>query len=64
MKKKNEHEDTANFTNVEDVRPKRHYTDVELFAGAGGLALGLEFAGFVNEYCKRIYGQNLLFRRW
>lgn len=51
MKKKNEHEDTANFTNVEDVRPKRHYTDVELFAGAGGLALGLEFAGFDNRLC-------------
>lgn len=51
MKKKNEHEDTADFTNVEDVRPKRHYTDVELFAGAGGLALGLEFAGFDNQLC-------------
>lgn len=26
--------------------PKRHYTSVELFAGAGGLALGMEKAGF------------------
>ncbi|MBQ6471415.1 MAG: DNA (cytosine-5-)-methyltransferase [Victivallales bacterium] len=26
--------------------PKRPYTDIELFAGAGGLALGLEMAGF------------------
>lgn len=28
------------------VRPRRPYTSVELFAGAGGLALGLERAGF------------------
>jgi DNA (cytosine-5)-methyltransferase 1 len=28
------------------TKPKRRYTDIELFAGAGGLALGLEKAGF------------------
>ena len=28
------------------VRPKRDYTSIELFAGAGGLALGMELAGF------------------
>lgn len=29
-----------------DVAPRRAYTSVELFAGAGGLALGMEKAGF------------------
>jgi len=28
------------------TKPKRRYTNIELFAGAGGLALGLEKAGF------------------
>ena len=28
------------------VRPLRPYTSIELFAGAGGLALGMEKAGF------------------
>ena len=31
---------------VSEVKPNRTYTAVELFAGAGGLALGLEKAGF------------------
>ena len=31
------------------TKPKRKYTDIELFAGAGGLALGLEKLGF--ELC-------------
>ena len=32
----------------EDESPLRRYTSIELFAGAGGLALGLEKAGLSN----------------
>lgn len=38
------------------VKPLRNYSSVELFAGAGGLALGMEMAGFnhvlLNEFNK------------
>jgi DNA (cytosine-5)-methyltransferase 1 len=34
------------FVEVRNIKPNRNYTSVELFAGAGGLALGLEKAGF------------------
>ena len=33
-------------TNSEDIKPIKNFTSIELFAGAGGLALGLEKAGF------------------
>ena len=34
------------FVNITNVIPNKIYNSVELFAGAGGLALGLENAGF------------------
>ncbi len=35
-----------NYVDISNVLANRQYTAVELFAGAGGLALGLEEAGF------------------
>ncbi|MGD9474351.1 MAG: DNA (cytosine-5-)-methyltransferase [Eubacteriaceae bacterium] len=36
----------GDFVDVSTVKAKRNYRSLELFAGAGGLALGLEKAGF------------------
>lgn len=51
-------EDTYLDVQYSNIRPKRQYNVVELFAGAGGLALGLEKAGFntvglveIDKYC-------------
>lgn len=54
-KKKNDKKENNNqlisesqleFVDVNSVKANREYKSVELFAGAGGLALGLELAGF------------------
>lgn len=37
------------YVDVSNVKAKRAYNSVELFAGAGGLALGLEQAGFCEK---------------
>lgn len=37
---------TSNWEEELTTRPIRKYTSIELFAGAGGLALGMEMAGF------------------
>lgn len=34
------------FVDVTNIQPKQNYSVLELFAGAGGLGLGLEYAGF------------------
>jgi len=36
----------SNWQQEEQVKPLRNYRSIELFAGAGGLAIGLEKAGF------------------
>lgn len=37
------------YVDTSKVKPKKNYNVVELFAGAGGLALGLEEAGFTDK---------------
>lgn len=44
----------SNWENELQTRPLRQYTSVELFAGAGGLALGLEMAGFKHVLLNEI----------
>ena len=39
---------TTNWDEEKEVIPCRNFTSIELFAGGGGLALGLEKAGFQN----------------
>ncbi|BDS10832.1 DNA cytosine methyltransferase [Aureispira anguillae] len=36
----------TNWTDFTKIKPKRKYTSIELFAGAGGMAIGMEKAGF------------------
>ncbi len=47
---------STDWLNESTVKPTRYYTSVELFAGGGGLALGMEKAGFhhilLNEFDK------------
>lgn len=48
-KMKKNHSQEAKFVDVSGVVARRPYNSVELFAGAGGLALGLEKAGFKEQ---------------
>jgi DNA (cytosine-5)-methyltransferase 1 len=54
----------SNWGKEEQIKPSRSYTSIELFAGAGGLALGFEKAGFdvalLNELDK--HASNTLIR--
>ena len=47
---------TSNWDNFIKIKPKRKYTSIELFAGAGGMAIGMEKAGIkhvlLNEFEK------------
>ncbi|MGY3776312.1 DNA cytosine methyltransferase [Helcococcus sueciensis] len=36
------------FSSTDNIKPKVKYKSIELFAGAGGMALGIEQAGFEN----------------
>lgn len=46
VKKDKAQDNMVEYVDVSDVIPNREFSSVELFAGAGGLALGLEKAGF------------------
>ena len=47
---------SSKWNSEKNIKPDRVYKSIELFAGAGGLALGLEKAGFspvlLNEFDK------------
>ena len=49
----------SNWTQELKIKPVRQLSSIELFAGGGGLALGLEKAGFnsiaLNEFDKEQY---------
>lgn len=40
----------SSWKEQENIQPNKNYSLVELFAGAGGLALGLEKAGFKSVF--------------
>ena len=47
----------TNWEEEERIKPKRSFKIIELFAGAGGLALGLEKAGFQSLFlsdCRQV----------
>lgn len=46
------------FVDTTDIKPLRRYNVVELFAGAGGLALGLEQAGFKSIALNEIHSDS------
>ncbi len=45
-KKVKGNDDNNDFIEVRNIKPNKEYKVLELFAGAGGLGLGLEYAGF------------------
>lgn len=51
----------SRWDNEMSTRPVRDYTSVELFAGAGGLALGMEKAGF-RQWWKNRNGETFVIR--